>query len=144
MAEVNLDFEKAKLLFEYTKFHIGMYTTIATIIVGGMNIQKLKPNICAPMLCLAIGFIAVAGMSGGVIASTLTQMASHDEFWRAEIGPIHLKWFKGETWTYIEHVAFWLGAGSVVLAFLFGKKKLKSSGLSTDNRIRDFNWNAKR
>jgi hypothetical protein len=43
------DREQLKALMEYTKFHIGLYTTLCTLLVGVMGLEGLKGHV-TPML----------------------------------------------------------------------------------------------
>ena len=112
------DYERVKLLFEYTKFHIGVYLSLATLLVGifGLN-NKIRPAFSASLLMVSVGMIVVAGLAGGVIVSRLTQVTTYDEFWSDPTGPWRLQCFRGEGWTYIEHTAFWIGLVGAILAF---------------------------
>ena len=113
-----------ELLFDYTKFHIGLYLTltasyiaIATVKVNENLLLKLQPF----WLWLAIIAFMVAGLAGGVIASSITQCqcASSQEFLGQAIG--FLDWkaihFSARVWTYIAHTSFWVGLVSAVISF---------------------------
>lgn len=113
-----------ELLFDYTKFHIGLYLTLtvayitaATAKVNDQSILSLNSNYIWPAI---IAFM-VAGLAGGVIASSITQTAarSSEEFLNQAIGPWEWKLihFQARIWTWIEHTAFWVGLGSAVLSF---------------------------
>jgi len=103
-------FENVKLLFEYTKFHIGLYTALITALIAALNFKTtLGWSVDAGWVLTAVIFIGVAGLAGGVIASSLPHFSSLDAFWNAKLGPYRFKIFSGESWTYIEHTTFWLG-----------------------------------
>ena len=111
--------EQVKLLFDYTKFHIGLYTGVITVLVAGLNLRStLRWPVEPTWLGISIIFIAVAGLAGGVIASSLPHFSTIGAFWDAEIGPFRSRLFRGETWTYIEHTAFWIGVISGLVALL--------------------------
>jgi hypothetical protein len=130
-AETAAKLKSLELLFDYTKFHIGVYLavagsyiTISTIKVGETLLLRLK----TVWLWLAMVSFMIAGLSGGVIASTLTQCVGGGEmacessvhFLDQSIGiPWSLEWisFSGRTWTYIEHTSFWIGLVSAVVSF---------------------------
>ena len=113
-----------ELLFEYTIFHIGVYLTltasyiaIATVEINNKVLFKLHPI----GLWFAVAAFMVAGLAGGVIASSITQCqcTSSQEFLGQAIGiwdweRLH---FAARKWTYIEHTAFWLGLISAVISF---------------------------
>jgi hypothetical protein len=75
------DYEKVKLLFDCTKYHLSVYTTIGTILVGLLGlIHNNTLSFNSHILLFSIMFIAVAGWSGGIIASTLPECDSLEQF----------------------------------------------------------------
>lgn len=48
----NRELEKLKLLFDYTKFHIGLYTTVATIFGGSLRPVVTSHSSSTPPYCL--------------------------------------------------------------------------------------------
>ena len=113
-----------ELLFDYTKFHIGLYLTLtaayiaaATAKIGEKPLLTLIPM----WFWLAVVAFMIAGLSGGVIASSITQTSarSSKEFLTLSIGPWEIKalHFRAQTWTWIEHTAFWAGLVMAVLSF---------------------------
>lgn len=113
------DYERVKLLFEYTKFHIGVYLTLASVLVGILSLKQDFGFVVIPqLLTTAIVFIMIAGAAGGTIVSRLTKVKSYTEFHDNKTGPIRSELFTGEIWTYIEHLSFWAGILFAALAFL--------------------------
>lgn len=112
------EFEQVKLLFEYTKFHLGAYMTAAAALVALINTDFGK-RICLPepLVWAAVLFIAIAGVAGGIVASSLPHSSTLEKFWARKVGPFRLELFTGETWTYVEHSAFWLAIVCVLAAF---------------------------
>lgn len=51
--DANIEFEQLKLLFDYTKFHIGLYTTIATILVRYSRRVTKPQSVSAPYFSCA-------------------------------------------------------------------------------------------
>ncbi|WP_316159324.1 hypothetical protein [Bradyrhizobium sp. SZCCHNRI3042] len=116
MENEDREFEQLKLLFDYTKFHIGLYTTVATIFGGLYSASdKLPFKFNSGFLIGSVICILLAGIAGGTIASCIPAYNGYTKFWGAVIGPFRLKLFTAETWTYIEHSTFWF---AVLLAFL--------------------------
>jgi hypothetical protein len=96
-----------KLIFEYTKFHIGLYASLIAVLMGLMKLgaQKIPPE------------LVIAGAAGGVIASSI----SVDYRLVAEgkgVGPFGLTCLSSIWWAHVEHLAFWLGILISVMAFL--------------------------
>ena len=115
------EFEKLKLLFDYTKLHIGFYIVIAGIFAGLISASARAPtNFLFPFsrgwLIAAVALIAVAGFAGGVLLSSMCHERSLAEFWTRRIRPFWFGWLPSEYWTYIEQVAFW-AAGCALYAF---------------------------
>src|SRR4051812_41925156 len=70
------DLESLKLLYDYTKFHIGFYLTLASGFIAIASLKKgegfafeLKQN----LVWIAMGFFMLAGFAGGIIVSSITQ-----------------------------------------------------------------------
>lgn len=119
------DYERVKLLFDYTKFHIGVYLTLASTLVAVIGLKKdLQFDVEICFIIASVLSIMIAGLSGGTIVSRLTQVKTYDEFWNEATGPFRLKLFKGENWTYIEHVSFWIGLLLAFAAFIIPFVKL--------------------
>ncbi|MGJ5136864.1 hypothetical protein ACQR1V_02660 [Bradyrhizobium oligotrophicum] len=119
MENEDRDFEQLKLLFDYTKFHIGLYTTVATIFGGLYSASNTLPfKFNSGLLIGSVICILLAGIAGGTIASSIPGYSGYTRFWGAVIGPFRLRLFKAETWTYIEHSAFWLAVFLAVLSLL--------------------------
>lgn len=96
-----------ELLFEYTKFHIGVYLTLAAGYIT-LGTSKLLPQLRPRFVWTAVIFIAIAGFAGGVVASSITQSQSANvaTFLSKETGPWSIECLKAQTWIYIEHTAF--------------------------------------
>jgi hypothetical protein len=114
------NYDKVKLLFDYTKFHIGLYTTLGTLFVGVLTFSQAHLPTCSRVLLwLGVICVGVAGLAGGVIASTLPHMDSIQMFWTKRLGPFGSERVSltGENWTYLEHGAFWAGLLLAAAAF---------------------------
>jgi hypothetical protein len=109
------EYDRVKLLFDYTKWHIGIYTTLGTLIVTVLGWGRL--TLYAPLLWLSLLFVGLAGLSGGIIASTLPECGTLEEFFRSPTGFWGIPLLSGRTWTRIEHTAFWIGVFAAVAAF---------------------------
>ncbi len=123
-AEANARQKSLELLFDYTKFHIGVYLTVsaayltlATARFGGASFTIRSFAFWIAMT----GFLA-AGLAGGIIASSLTQTRAADsgDFLDERIGPWNFRrvFFRARVWTWIEHTGFWIGLIAAVLSFV--------------------------
>src|SRR5262249_26092041 len=70
-SEAEIQLEQLKLLFDYTKFHIGLYTTLTAayiaLITSEYGKKFLVPN--RVFVWSAVVMFLVAGLAGGIIAS---------------------------------------------------------------------------
>jgi hypothetical protein len=112
--------EQLKTLFDYTKFHIGMYTTLVAAIVGvfandswAHDYAKMTPFIMGTVVCFLI-----AGAAGGLIASAIPFYSSFNDFENAKLGPWRMQWIPAIICTHVEHTAFWAGC-AIAAAGLF-------------------------
>jgi len=106
-----------RLLFEYTKFHIGLYATLIAALIGLMKLGGGQIAGLVPYLKLTLAFFVVAGAAGGVIASSISvdyQALVHDN----RIGFFGVNPFRYRVWAGIEHIAFWVGILISVIAIL--------------------------
>jgi hypothetical protein len=75
------DMERLKMLFEYTKFHIGLYGTLVAALIAFAGSKFADPwQRSLPLVWVGIVAILVAGWAGGVIAGTLPQRMSFADF----------------------------------------------------------------
>lgn len=130
--QAEADAKSLERLYDYTKFHIGVYLTLTasyiTIALAQVN-GKALVDVAPFFLWRAVMLFMLAGLAGGVIVSSLTQTVggSSRDFLDEPIGPWDLQvfgfklfHFRARVWTYIEHTAFWLGLICAVLSFLLG------------------------
>ncbi len=87
-----------ELLYDYTKFHIGVYLTIAASFITIASLKKGEEfilNLNINFVYGSVGLFMLAGLAGGIIISSITQMygyagpwpcASVDEFLNKELG----------------------------------------------------------
>ena len=126
-----------ELLFDYTKFHIGLYLTLASVYITIATL-RVKDMPLVPLnsywMWMAIVAFMIAGLAGGIIASSISQwfgdkVNSADSFLKEPTGPSgigRLLQFTGKKWTQIEHWAFWMGLVFAVLSFAFAKPAILS------------------
>lgn len=120
---VAVDDKRLDRLFEYTKFHIGIYLSagggLVALLGSAPDVRFIKSLIGSPKaLALALLFMVIAGMAGGLVASCSTQYRSFEELWFERQGPHTSKLLKGQTWVLIEHGAFWISVLLLAYAVL--------------------------
>jgi hypothetical protein len=108
-------------LFEYTKFHIGIYLSagaglLALLTADGKRLPFSPTLVNRPVLYIALAFMLLAGMAGGIIASSTTQCHTFDELWTTPQGPYKWGWWSGQTWALIEHGSFWISVLLLIVA----------------------------
>ena len=115
------DLKSLELLYDYTKFHIGIYLTLTATYIAlttaSINNEKLFEIRGYCVIAAILGFV-VAGFAGGVIVSSITQCncSSSQQFLNQPLGPYDFQWFYGLTWTQIEHTAFWIGLVAAIFS----------------------------
>jgi hypothetical protein len=106
-AEANRSQKSLELLFDYTKFHIGLYLTLTaayvTVATAQIN-QRPLLNLTPEFFWIAVVAFVIAGLAGGVIASSITQTEAPSslEFLKEPIGPWDWKaiHFPASIWTW--------------------------------------------
>lgn len=102
--------QQLQLLFDYTKFHIGLY---AGVIAGLLALAKLGGPMSPPVV-LVLGFavlcVVAAGASGGIVASNIPEHDLEKYYPEKEVG--FFGWEctkrKAKDWCRTEHFFFWL------------------------------------
>ncbi|HMG46042.1 MAG TPA: hypothetical protein VK614_01085 [Allosphingosinicella sp.] len=110
-------------LYDYTKFHIGVYLLAAGAmgtIAGSRELRAFLGGLIHDPIWLAfpIAAMGVAGFAGGLIASTCATAATLDDVWVKRIGPWSFPVMSGRLWARVEHAAFWLSLASFAAAVL--------------------------
>jgi hypothetical protein len=115
---------QVKLLYDYTKFHIGLYAGLITAVTAVLELAKTKEVPVKPGIIGCLGatllFLVIAGMAGGIIGSTISLNSDavlNDE----RIGLFKLCLFKARTWANIEHWSFWAGIWSTILGVVLSR-----------------------
>lgn len=121
------NFRRLDHLYDYTKFHIGMYVTLIVAVFTLVGIEALKGDPLQIMRApLAIGTVlfALAGAFGSLVASAIpmTKAKTFDEFMNEKVGTARITIIPVEWAVYIEHIFFWLGvfvllAGSLAVLY---------------------------
>jgi hypothetical protein len=119
--------KRLERLYDYTKFHIGLYMTlgaglVALIAAAADDKSVLRGLVVHPrLLGAAVILMTIAGLAGGIIASSLTQCESFCRFWTEKQGPWSWPLLPGKYWTWVEHTAFWAALLLAASSLLGGK-----------------------
>jgi len=121
-ASASTEDKRLERLYDYTKFHIGIYLSSAAglaALLGSKDAGWIISTLIGNQYLLYIAFflMVLAGMCGGIVATSITECQSFNEFWsEKKHAPSTLKVWKakGQNWVAREHGFFW--ASLIVLA----------------------------
>jgi hypothetical protein len=142
--------EQFKLLFDYTKFNIGLYTTLAAAYIALMA-SEYGERVLAPYTPLVVGAVAalvIAGVAGGTIASSCTRLESFDLkrpieeqtiFPYKAVNDCSGGWPMSR-WIRIEHTAFWVGLGFIIASVAFPSHTKLSLEAPASGSVTLFDW----
>ena len=109
--------KRLELLLNYTIFHIGVYLSLTTALMGARVLGRVNHW----TIRWAIFWFLVAGACGGLVAANIAEESPpaddflHDKyrlwFWCFRVTP--LRWV-----TTIEHLAFWVAILPIAYAFV--------------------------
>ena len=119
--------EQLKLLFDYSKFQIRLYTTVAMVFAAAIAFQPTVFKLQRGFLGLAVVLICLAGLAAGIVASRCAHFSSRGELWAAKIGPFRWNCLRSEYWIYIQHACFGLALIAALLSVFTGDGKWMSS-----------------
>jgi hypothetical protein len=110
-----------RMLFDYTIFHIGLYTSLVSAVFALTTFGDKHPRIKKRAWLLKVTVISflLAGAAGGAIASNIPEYKTFDCYSSAGLtvfrylGPFHYS-----VLAHIEHGAFWVGILFAVTGFL--------------------------
>ncbi len=134
LAQQAAELKSLDLLFDYTKFHIGLYLTLASAYISVASLRvgdRFAFTLKWPYVIAAMFAFMVAGLAGGVIVSSITQCygtilecKSTAAFLKKPIGPWdwEVLWLPAKYWTYLEHGSFWAGLGLALASFICGRR----------------------
>lgn len=118
---LTMDDKRLERLYDYTKFHIGIYLSVAAGLAALISLaadHKLAPILGVirfpSLFGLAFLAMVVAGVAGAFVATTAIRVPTYDDFKKQTRGTRRLE-FKAETWVTIEHYSFWLSLFLIAL-----------------------------
>jgi hypothetical protein len=127
-AQAATELKSLELLFDYTKFHIGVYLTLTAsyITLATAKIQgcdAFLPKIHEFSAWVAITLFVIAGIGGGMVASNIPVSGCHSapEYMKMRLKFWWWKTIPATAWVSIEHGAFWLGIGAAITSFALHK-----------------------
>ena len=119
--------KKLERLYDYTKFHIGIYlgfsSGLVALIGKGQDITFIKDLISIPLLLvISLVLMAFAGAAGAVVATSAIESESFDRFIEEEHGFGRWKKWTGRTWITWEHRFFWASLFCLAFSILLNTK----------------------
>lgn len=113
-----MDDRRLERLYDYTKFHIGIYLSaaagLAALISAAADITGGRQHYIAALFgahwAVAASFVLMvfAGISGAIVATSAIESDTYQTFTLSDQGAYGFKPFSGKTWVTIEHACFWL------------------------------------
>ncbi len=114
------ELEQLKFLMDYTKFHIGLYATVITILLAVASIGgKTVPCIYHQPVVITLVCVLLAGLAGGIIAGHIPEQTSFKAFWYERTGPWSCKCIPTRYVARFEHVVFWIGVANACAAVIW-------------------------
>lgn len=131
------DDKRLERLYDYTKFHIGIYLSVAggiATLLGSKDANFAIATLigCRPLAYLAFGLLVLAGMCGGIVATSVTESATWDDFWSSRIfAPATVRRCSGtgEKWVAREHGFFWAALLTLAAAILIRADEPKTQSV---------------
>lgn len=116
--------KRLERLYDYTKFHIGIYLSTAGALTAATSYlsesnktSELAKYVGSPkVLVAAVALMFLAGVAGAIVASSSTECETYEELWFCKHGPYGLRLFPGRIWAAAEHTFFWLSATCIIYA----------------------------
>ena len=109
-------------LFDYTKFHIGLYATLITGLFAVVAfVESHKRDLAGLVQLLPYAkwtacLILIAGAAGGAIASNIPNFREFESFSRAKLEVFGIRFLRYSQLAHVEHLAFWSAIGVATYA----------------------------
>jgi hypothetical protein len=120
-AQRTAELKSLELLFDYTKFHIGVYLTLTAtyITLATSKVGEILPKLNPCAAGFAVICFLIAGIAGGMIGSHIPECdcASATAFMGQSLDVWWFVTFPARRWAAIEHNAFWVGIIAALLSF---------------------------
>jgi hypothetical protein len=118
--------QQLDLLMTYTTFHIGLYVSLVTALLSFLTFspKSIRRDLYPYMVSTLVCFV-MAGIFGGIIASSIPRFKKYDAFRNADLGPLWAEGILGkfETVAAWEHGFFWLGIMIIIGGIVWHSRK---------------------
>ena len=114
--------DRLKQLMDYTKFHIGMYVTLVSVLVGFVS-KDYATLVSPPLPLLAVdnhlptGRLRDGWRVDSQRRSPITFLVTTHSI-NSTLGPWGAKWIRARECTHLEHTTFWLAAVNAVVGLI--------------------------
>ena len=118
------DLEKIKMIYDYAKFHLGLYTGVVAVSIGIGEIggAEFIANIFLLKLLAILGVacVVLAGVCGAMVAVNTPEYLDlkFDDFKRRRLTAWIIS-MRVEQWLFWEHRFFWVGLFFILAVSLF-------------------------
>jgi hypothetical protein len=105
--------EKVKFLYDYTKFHAGLYSAIVVVLIAALtsNTSILRSDSALNRNVLfAIGLYVIAGFISGLVLSNLIHYTEIESFRSARLWVWRLKTWRYSYWVAMQYACFWIAS----------------------------------
>jgi uncharacterized membrane protein YeaQ/YmgE (transglycosylase-associated protein family) len=114
-------------VYDYTKWHIALYGAVLGVLAGGVALGKTLPT----YLLVSIGFLVVAAVAAGTLASSLSRRERWEGFLQTKTFPLipdsRNVGLTMQCWLHIQHAGIW----AAILCGVIGAIVIPSSDKSS-------------
>jgi hypothetical protein len=108
------DLDKIKMVYDYAKFHIGLYASViaASIAIGKIQGGETSPGSLLKVLAMVgVGCVLAAGACGAMVAVNTPDLLHkrYNEFKSTKLTALTKITMRVENWLSWEHRLFWAG-----------------------------------
>lgn len=114
MSTESHDLEKIEMVYDYAKFHIGLYASViaASIAIGKIQGGETSPDSLLKVLAMVgVGCVLAAGACGAMVAVKTPDLLhkSYIDFKTTRLTALNAITMRVENWLSWEHKLFWTG-----------------------------------
>jgi len=96
---------RLKMLFDYTLFHVGLYTTLISALFALMTLGHAHED----FLKITVACFLIAGAAGGAIASNIPLYSTFADYTTSKLTVFGIGGLNFWVLAHVEHGAFWAG-----------------------------------
>jgi hypothetical protein len=117
------DLDKIKMVYDYAKFHIGLYASVvgASIAIGKIDGTEAVAHPFLKILALlGISLVVAAGACGAMVAVNTPDLLhlTYEKFKSHRLVALNFLSMRVDKWLFLEHRFFWGGLALILTASL--------------------------